>query len=234
MIKYCDIRSIIVATVLACVGAGCAEPGDVLVGETSSEITGAETPLPSGLTTITLQAANGQYVVVNASSSLLPAMATGTVGTAAVFQMTQDPASNGAYTMTCPNGLFASAQNGWNPAACTNNDNVSSCGLLCNRTVAGDWEHFIVNYAAGTISLRAYDLGTGGNYVTAENSGGTFLYANRQAAGPWERFNVALPQPPPPPPPTCEDTGCPGTSVCCTCNLPVCTTQARCDAMCQL
>ena len=71
-----------------------------------------------------------------------------------------------------------------------------------NRTVAQTWETFRIMKVGGTgtihsgdaISLQAYNgwSGGGGNYVVAEDGGGSVVNANRAAVGSWETFTLYI------------------------------------------
>lgn len=71
-----------------------------------------------------------------------------------------------------------------------------------NRTVAQTWETFRIMKVGGTgtihsgdaISLQAYNgwSGGGGNYVVAEDGGGSVVNANRAAVGAWETFTIHI------------------------------------------
>jgi len=71
-----------------------------------------------------------------------------------------------------------------------------------NRTAAFTWETFRIEKVNGggtigsgdTISLQAYNgwAGGGGNYVVAEDGGGSVVNANRGAVGSWEMFTIHI------------------------------------------
>ena len=71
-----------------------------------------------------------------------------------------------------------------------------------NRTVPLEWETFRIEKVGGsgvissgnTISLQAYNgwSGGGGNYVVAEDGGGSVVNANRDAVGAWEMFTLHI------------------------------------------
>lgn len=71
-----------------------------------------------------------------------------------------------------------------------------------NRTVPLEWETFRIGKVGGTgtihsgdtISLQAYNgwSGGGGNYVVAEDGGGSVVNANRGAVGSWEMFTLHI------------------------------------------
>jgi hypothetical protein len=71
-----------------------------------------------------------------------------------------------------------------------------------NRTAASTWETFRIERVDGggtigsgdAISLQAYNgwAGGGGNYVVAEDGGGSVVNANRGAVGPWETFIIHI------------------------------------------
>lgn len=72
----------------------------------------------------------------------------------------------------------------------------------CDRTVAQSWETFLIEKVGGSgvigwgdpVSLQASNgwSGGGGNYVVAEDGGGSVVNANRSAVGPWETFTIYL------------------------------------------
>jgi hypothetical protein len=72
----------------------------------------------------------------------------------------------------------------------------------CNRTVPQGWETFRIMKVGGTgtihsgdaISLQAYNGWNccGGNYVVAEDGGGSVVNANRGAVGAWETFTILI------------------------------------------
>ena len=71
-----------------------------------------------------------------------------------------------------------------------------------NRTAAFEWETFRIEKIGGggvissgnAISLQAYNgwSGGGGNYVVAEDGGGSVVNANRGAVGSWETFTLHI------------------------------------------
>ncbi len=71
-----------------------------------------------------------------------------------------------------------------------------------NRTVPLEWETFRIEKVGGSgtissgniISLQAYNgwSGGGGNYVVAEDGGGSVVNANRGAVGAWEMFTLHI------------------------------------------
>ena len=71
-----------------------------------------------------------------------------------------------------------------------------------NRTVPLEWETFRIQKVGGTgtissgdaISLQAYNgwSGGGGNYVVAEDGGGSVVNANRGAVAAWETFTIHI------------------------------------------
>lgn len=69
------------------------------------------------------------------------------------------------------NNLYVSGENG-------------TQAMNCNRTTAGDWEHFtVIDAGGGKISLRSM-----GKYVSSEN-GTQAITCNRTTAGDWEKFD---------------------------------------------
>jgi metallopeptidase family M12-like protein len=72
----------------------------------------------------------------------------------------------------------------------------------CNRTVPQAWETFRIEKIGGggvigsgdSISLQAYNGWSccGGNYVVAEDGGGSVVNANRGAVGAWETFTIHI------------------------------------------
>jgi type 1 glutamine amidotransferase len=67
-------------------------------------------------------------------------------------------------------------------------ENAGAAPLIANRTAAGPWERFDVQFVGvDAITLRSR---ANGKYVCAEAAGGAPLIANRGAAGAWETFDL--------------------------------------------
>lgn len=80
------------------------------------------------------------------------------------------------------NGLYLCAEEG---GGIDPRNTPDKNAITASREVAGNWEFFVeVKNDDGTISLKTAN----GNYVTAENGGGSFIRTDATAIGDWEKF----------------------------------------------
>ncbi len=136
---------------------------------------------------INLATSNGNYV--SASAGAVNAAPT-TASTNETFKITE--ADGSPHSINSGDTVNLATSNGDYVVAEGNGGGT----VNANRQVAGPWEKFKITKADGTSgAINAGDtinLAAGnGNYVSAEGNGGGAVNANRQVAGPWEKFKIS-------------------------------------------
>jgi hypothetical protein len=132
-----------------------------------------------------LKACNGLWVCAENSGGSYLIANRGAVGSWEAFafmDLTHTKLESGdKLNLRVSNGMYVCAEGG------------GGGQVNANRTSASTWETFYIRKVNGTGLINSGDqvfLTTldKGNYVCAENNGGSALVANRTAGGPWETF----------------------------------------------
>jgi len=189
MMSYCHLNSV---GVNFSQGFG-SQPGNVIRNgfNSASCLSGCGDP-GNGTYTTAFQSVGGYYVVAeNGGGDVVNANRTA-IGSWEKFTLID---LNGG---TLESGDLVNLQSvyGYYVVAEGGGDDV----VNCNRTTPLKWETFRIAkvFGSGTIrsgdaiSLQASDgwSGAGGNYVVAEDGGGSVVNANRPVVGSWERFTI--------------------------------------------
>lgn len=191
MMSYCHLNSV---GVNFSQGFG-SQPGNVIRnGFNSASCLGACGAPGNGTYTTAFQSVAGYYVVAeNGGGDVVNANRTA-IGSWEKFTLIDlnggSLESGDLVNLQSVGGYYVVAESG--------GDDV----VNCNRTTPLSWETFRIAKVSGAgtihsgdaISLQASNgwSGAGGNYVVAEDGGGSVVNANRPVVGSWERFTIII------------------------------------------